>query len=662
MAKTTQMRLIELMVLKQDIEKTIEFLGRKCNFQFQTGLSEKTSTNKVSQEERKIFAQLQSIRAFLNVEDRNDEILTSPFPSEKDYEAAESFLQKADEFRAAQTEKLQEVKKISNTYTEAKAFANLKASYDDIEHLSFLSLKIGKIDPDIYDDLINETKGKYVVVPLGQDNTKILAAASKKGRFQLDTILKKYNFVKMEVPKNFKGVPESVLENLRIKNEEASKSVKKLEEERKNFAEIHQNVLLDLLGKFSVAIQVKDTEMHLQSTKLVYRLTGWIPSMESRFMMTELDKLTEGRIAIRQYKPGEVPSVISGEEKVPVLLRHGKIIGSFERMVFSYGSPVYGTVDPTPYVAVIFTLLFGIMFGDAGQGLVFLLAGILMAVNVIKIKGWNKFAPIFILIGSASVIMGLLTGEFFSNESLLLPFERWITKLFWGTPRDQVLALMPQSDPESIKRMFMFFGFSLIIGFIINSLGLIINIINEFTLKRPGKALFGTTSLSGAVFFWYVIVMVVRIAFFKHSIAVYDWIVIAVTMAITAGGEVLSRLVDGEKPAVQGEVGEFVIMYIINILEIFMTYMSNTLSFLRVGAFALAHAVLDFIILTMMNMAGGIGGLFIFIIGNVIIVGLEGMIVAIQGIRLEYYEFFSKFFSENGKEFKPYRFRYGENE
>ena len=84
------------------------------------------------------------------------------------------------------------------------------------------------------------------------------------------------------------------------------------------------------------------------------------------------------------------------------------------------------------------------------------------------------------------------------------------------------------------------------------------------------------------------------------------------------------------------------------------------MSFVRVGAFALAHAVLGYIINTFVELAPGAGGIAVAILGNAIVVVLEGMIVAIQVVRLQYYEFFSKFFSETGREFKPFSFVYKE--
>ena len=147
-------------------------------------------------------------------------------------------------------------------------------------------------------------------------------------------------------------------------------------------------------------------------------------------------------------------------------------------------------------------------------------------------------------------------------------------------------------------------------------------------------------------------------AAFGHNIAPYDWIVIGAALFFCAFGEVFTRLVEGERPVMENGFGAAVIEAVVELLETIITYLSNSVSFLRVGAFALAHAVLGFIISTMMGLVGGVGALAIGIIGNAIVIVLEGMIVAIQAIRLQYYEFFSKFFGETGREFKAYEFVY----
>jgi V/A-type H+-transporting ATPase subunit I len=211
---------------------------------------------------------------------------------------------------------------------------------------------------------------------------------------------------------------------------------------------------------------------------------------------------------------------------------------------------------------------------------------------------------------------------------------------------------------DSIHKLFAFLGFTVGIGFIINSVGLVINIANQFSLKRYGKALFGKTGLSGALFFWYIVATVIRIFAFKIPLQFFDWIVVAVTLAGVFFADPLERLVEGHRPVFENGVGTGIIHGVVELLEIVSSYLSNSVSFLRVGAFALAHAVLGFIIFTMTDLAGGAGGILVSVLGNGIVIVLEGMIVAIQVIRLQYYEFFSKFFTETGKEFIPYKFKY----
>jgi V/A-type H+-transporting ATPase subunit I len=447
---------------------------------------------------------------------------------------------------------------------------------------------------------------------------------------------------------------------MKNKKFEAEQKVEELNTEKKNFAETHKELLNSLYKKFALQVQIGQVKQTLESTELVYRITGWITAADVEHYMKSLDELTEGRIAIRDYEPYEVPSVMSGKEQVPVKLTHGKLLKSFERVIFSYGAPVYGSIDPTPLVALFFTLLFGIMFGDCGQGLMLFLIGLLMALKVIKLGGWEKFARVFMCIGVSSSIMGLLTGEFFGTETLLEPFAEWVTGLF-GNPHAPILKLMPNGDPKSIYAMFGVFGVAVGIGFIINTCGLLINIINNIMRKKYGEAFFGKNGLAGAVFFWYVIALVLRIVLLHHKIAAYDWIIIGLSLFFAAFAAPFERALNHEKPLLENGFGTYVISSIVEIIEVISGYLSNTVSFVRVGAFALSHAVLNFTILTLTNLCGGqttIGGIFVLILGNALIIVLEGMIVAIQVVRLQYYEFFSKFFHETGREFTPFQFKF----
>lgn len=417
MARTTEMRLIELMTLSQDISSVIEYLGKNGNFQIKCKNSTETkNTSSEADIDSELYDQMQNVRTFLNIPDLPEQNLTCSSPSESDRDEAYKILNSINDLKERYKAQTEEYHKVSEAYKEARAFSNLQVSFSELDSLSFLSLQIGKIEPSKVNELRDAIGEHAVIISLGDDGSRILAASSKKSRFALSTELKKFGFVSMEIPKDFKGIPDDALEGLKNQSEESEKRLKALEEEKENFAVTHKDTLLNLIKVFCVGMQIQNIKRNLESTSMVYRISGWIPKDLSGDFMKGLDELTEGRIAIREYKPEEILSVVQGKEQVPVKLKHGKFVSAFERMIFSYGSPVYGTIDPTPFVALFFTLLFGMMFGDLGQGLVFLLAGILMAFNVIKVAGWNKFAPIFIAIGVTSSVMGLITGEFLQTK------------------------------------------------------------------------------------------------------------------------------------------------------------------------------------------------------------------------------------------------------
>ncbi len=663
MARTAEMRLMELMVLKEDISLVIEYIGKKESFQFQDNNRDRPDgkkSDKAFDTDSSFYTSLKNAAVNLGIPLKSEDfdIKDCTSPDAKTREEAGHILKTYNELQSELEAKKQEAVKCEDACKEALAFANLKVSFSELDSLSFLTLRVGKIDAAGFDQIKETLSAMAVVIALGEDKSHILVASSKKNSAAVDIELKKQGFVNLEIPKDFQGVPQDVLDGLSAQKKKVEEELKELETTRANFAETHKDQIHKLIKSFAIGVQISEIVSGLESTELVYRITGWVPLAETEVYMKELDNITSGRIAIREYSPFEVPSVLAGKEQIPVKLNHGKFVKSFERMIFSYGAPLYGMIDPTPFVAVFFTLLFGIMFGDLGQGLVFLLLGILMAAKVIKFGGWNKFAPIFMAIGITSSIMGFLTGEFFSNETLLEPLAEWVTGLF-GQPHAPILKMMPSSDPSSIIAMFGVFGVAVGIGFIINTIGLLLNIVNNLRLRRFDHAFFGKNGLAGAVFFWYVIALIIRIIVFHHTIALYDWIVIGLSLFFAAFAQPFENLVAGKRPLLENGFGTYFISGLVELIEVISGYLSNTVSFVRVGAFALSHAVLDFLILTLTNMVGGeasIAGIAILVVGNAIIIVLEGMIVAIQVIRLQYYEFFSKFFNETGREFKPFRF------
>ena len=117
----------------------------------------------------------------------------------------------------------------------------------------------------------------------------------------------------------------------------------------------------------------------------------------------------------------------------------------------------------------------------------------------------------------------------------------------------------------------------------------------------------------------------------------------------------LAALIAKKKPSFEGGAGMFIVQQIFELFETMLSYFSNTLSYVRIGAFAVSHAAIMEVVLMLSGASAGNVNWLGVIIGNFIVCALEGLIVGIQVLRLEYYELFSRFYKGGGRAFKPFR-------
>ncbi len=673
MILTERMRKVELHVLHRDIDTVLEYLGNSgC---LQIDLSSVSAAETHSQEERadteetqyqarqaEIARALNELRQFLSSSATPPASGPVTVAGAEDVTEAELLISRGSELMRHSNELVQRRNAVVSTLDEVSAFARLQVPFKDIENLTFLTLRFGILPEEKHEELEKKLGNRAILLPLDGAG-RVLAAASKKGRFALDSELKNCGFQETGIPSDVEGVPKEVVIALGKDLRQIEKLLSEVEAERDAFARAHGARLSDLARRFSVATQINEVKRGLATSKTVYRLSGWVPQGLMRETIRNLEELTSNRSAIRVYTPGELPSVRNGNEKVPVRLKHSGLVRSFERMVFSYGAPLYGTIDPTPLVAFLFILLFAIMFGDVGQGFIGVAAGVVFirGKRILGEERWNRwrhFGPIFIAVGVASMITGFLYGSVFSEEKMLIPVTRAITGALFGAPRDRFISLMPEGG---LDRIFIFFGFTLSLGIVINSLGLLINIYNQIRLRRYFHAFLTKTGLAGATFFWYSISIGIRVGL-GGKFGPIDAIMLFIPISLLFWAEPIHRLTTHKPTVFPDGVLSFVVSGLVEILESVSYYLSNSLSFLRVAAFALSHTVLSLIVFKIVELLHGMAGDFFFqtiviIIGNLLIIFLEGLIVSIQVIRLQYYEFFSKFFTETGVEFHPFALR-----
>ena len=300
------------------------------------------------------------------------------------------------------------------------------------------------------------------------------------------------------------------------------------------------------------------------------------------------------------------------------------------------GIPSNSEIDPTPLTAITFVLMFGLMFGDLGQGLVLMLCGIMLKYfgqrktkeNLVQAGG------ILIACGLSAAICGLLYGSVFSSEHLL--------PALWFHPTEHIMKL---------------FMTTILIGIVFIITGLLVNIINNILNADYTEAFLEKKGLAILVIYAAIVLFAVNYQSSGQLPAIWEisTFIILPLILFSLRGVLGPAFFQKEKPH---SFSEYIIETVMEIVEIALSLFANTISFIRVGAFALSHAGLSIVTYTLAGIADpgmkSVGAVAIIMIGNIFIIGFEGLICGIQSMHLEYYEFFSKFFKGDGVVFSPF--------
>ena len=340
-------------------------------------------------------------------------------------------------------------------------------------------------------------------------------------------------------------------------------------------------------------------------------LSGWIPRRQLDELREVLDARLHGRYWLDAHEPA-----IGDEAEVPSLVRYPGWLGAFVPLVKSYGVPRYGELDPALPFAITYLLLFGAMFGDIGHGAAILLLALAFA------RRLGRMAGVGVAAGAVSMLFGLLYGSIFGYEDIVEP-----------------LWLSPLHDPIRVLTIAVAFG----VGFIVFTL--LANARNKWAAGHVGEALFDSAGLAGLAFYLGAVGLLASWA------GVLD---LARPAAMLAGlGLVVVAAFKWHEA--RAALGERLLVTFIETLETAINLFSNTLSFMRVAAFSLNHVALALAVFTLAHGLDTAGHGITLVLGNIVIIVLEGGIVAIQALRLMYYEGFSRFFSGDGRAFVPLR-------
>jgi V/A-type H+-transporting ATPase subunit I len=340
-------------------------------------------------------------------------------------------------------------------------------------------------------------------------------------------------------------------------------------------------------------------------------LSGWIPRQKLEALREMLVARFHGRYWLNQREPAA-----SEVAEVPSLVRYPGWLKPFVPLVRSYGVPRYGEFDPALPFALIYLVLFGAMFGDVGHGAVILLLAAALHRHL------GRMAWVGIAAGAMSMLFGLFYGSMFGYEDIIEP-----------------LWLSPLHDPIRVLTIAVAFGVSFIV------FTLLVNARNKFIAGLVGEALFDSTGLAGLVFYLGAVGVLASLTGVADVAQPAAWLAGLGIVVVAAFKWIEAK----------AGLGERILVTAIETLETGINLFSNTLSFMRVAAFSLNHVALALAIFTLASGLGTAGHWFTIVLGNIVIIVLEGGIVAIQALRLMYYEGFSRFFSGDGTEFMPLR-------
>ena len=513
--------------------------------------------------------------------------------------------------------KEKEIEALNDSILPVEHLKNFPETLEKLYNLRYMSFRFGVLSLENYNELCKKLEDiDAILVELNktEDEVWVIYFTPKILSEKVDSYFKVMKFKRIWLPEDFKGTPSEVITQVKtyIKDNQIE-----IEKQKAKLAEMRETIGRELINTFlqlQLLEKINKVKKYMaHDNKGSFYIVGWIP-------YHNLESLTS------KLESHQVEYVIKNHDEVastpPTKLRNNKLVRPFESIVKMYGTPNYTEMDPTLFVAITAFLMFGFMFGDVGQGFIIALIGLIL---MIKKK---SLGPIFTAAGISAILFGFLYGSIFGKE-------------------DIIKGIVP-SPMDNIQNM-LIFGIGS--GAILILIAMIFNIKNGIKNKDISRALFDKNGLAGLVFYSVVLILIVGLLLNGKMVLslTISLILIIVPLLLILFKERIENLLNKNKSKENVSIVE----KIFELIEMLLSMASNTISFVRLAAFAINHVGLCMAVYILSNMFGSTGSLVVAIIGNIIVIALEGLIVAIQVLRLEYYELFSRFYSGDGKEYIP---------
>jgi V/A-type H+-transporting ATPase subunit I len=535
----------------------------------------------------------------------------------------------------------QRQKELAAVCDQVSCYRGFEIPLTGLDQFSFLHFVTGSLPEQNLEGLEKEVGDNVALLPLAQQKgrQRLFAITTRQGQPALEKALQQAGFQREALPVVEGSTVDRMSEETQREQEKLMMELVQLNGRIKTVAAELAPTLAGIEGFVDMECQLLEASQKFPRTETTVLIAGWAPVSDVGILKQHMEEITVGRYVLEAVPP----DALTGEE-APVLLRHSWLLRPFEMLVAAYGLPNYRELEPTLFVALSYIVMFGMMFGDVGHGAVLAACGLIALIRAGRPKKVQDIGVLLVSAGLSSIIFGAVYGSYFGIEAL----KKYA---IWHDPLE--------GDP--IQLMYGAIG----IGIAMISTGLILNVVNRF---RKGDIIGGILDkfgLIGLLFYWGTLVILI------YGATIRSWglmgVCIILFLAVPIIGwsvkEPIEHFMSSKAGGHGGEHGGMagaVIESCVGAFEAILSYLANTISFVRLAAYAMSHAALLFAAFMVAeevkgSAGGGVWSLLVIIFGNLIAIVLEGVIASVQALRLEYYEFFGKFFSGGGEPFEPFR-------
>lgn len=635
-----KMKFLSITGPKADIDRMTKTYLSKYEIHLENALSELTEVANLSP-----FLEINPYKEALSTIDSFYEQLEDPSqisPELMDIEKAIKTVRAVqDGFRRLEEEKSRlqsEHAEILDPLKIIRPFKNLNFDVSEILNFKYIHYRFGRIEKQylqkfekyIYDNL------DTLFIKCGEDEMYVYGVyfVPEHQAHKVHAVYSSMHFERIFIPNEYHGTAAEAFEKLDTRHREIHKALDANKEASRKFLQDNSTKIVSAKAALDACSSSFDIRKLAActpgDTNTFYILCGWMTEKDALAFQKDIQNDEKIFCLMEDQK---APAT----QKPPTKLRNPKLFKPFEMYVKMYGLPAYNEMDPTWFVAITYSFIFGAMFGDVGQGLVLFLGGLFLY----KTKKMD-LAGIISCAGVFSVFFGFMYGSFFGFEDVL--------KAIWLKPMNQMM------DVPLVGRLNAVFVIAIGFGMFIILICMVFNIINSIRKGDTEKTWFDSNAVAGLVFYGSIVLTIgLFISGKKLPAAAILVIMFGVPLLLMFLKEPLTNLVEKKSKILPEQKGMFFVQSFFELFEVLLSYLSNTLSFLRIGAFAVSHAAMMEVVLMLAGATnGGNPNWIVVVLGNIFVCAMEGLIVGIQVLRLEYYEIFSRFYAGNGREFKPF--------